>query len=408
MKVSNAITCIILIAFSVPVTGYGAVYLSYHDRDLSAWADPDYQTEHHEALNEFNRSISATGTTDTASAEQNSWIQIRYDNTHLAVSGQEYNTPATGEASVSGIGAEAFSQIRVDFVVNDGDMKWCIDYAFTGDDGYIQLCDDWTSCDDPIAFYYTGSGTDAGTLIAGTYTLWVAAYNDGTFQYNDGTFQTIFTVSEADLACTEQAECDDNDECTDDACVDNQCQYSDVNCDDSNECTNDSCDSLTGCVNDCNATGPSDLCCDDPACADAVVCLDCSSDADCDDNQWCNGSETCEDGACIPGENPCLDDENDCTDDSCDEVGDSCEYECNASDSEDPCCDDLACANSSVCGGPSNGGGSESDDGNGGCDCSVAGTSREFNLLQLIVSGLVFLLPAGFTSLKLRLLRRKS
>ena len=257
MKVSYAITCILLIAFSFPGTGYGAVSLSDHDRDLSAWADPDSQTERHESLFGWDRTISATGTTDTASAWQNSWIHILYDNTYLAVSGDaEDSTPATGGSSVIGASAEAFSQIRVFFTVDDGDMTWNIDYALTGDGGYIQLCDDWTSCDTPVAFYDSGSGTDAGTLTAGTYTLWVRTDNDGTFE-------TIFTVSEAGLACTEPADCDDNDACTDDACVDNECQYSAVNCDDSNECTNDSCDSLTGCQNSCNATAPSDPCCDD-------------------------------------------------------------------------------------------------------------------------------------------------
>jgi hypothetical protein len=72
--------------------------------------------------------------------------------------------------------------------------------------------------------------------------------------------------------CTEPLDCNDNDECTNDDCVDNQCQYSAVNCDDSNECTDDSCDSLSGCANICNATGPGDLCCDNPACQGNPVC----------------------------------------------------------------------------------------------------------------------------------------
>ena len=46
-------------------------------------------------------------------------------------------------------------------------------------------------------------------------------------------------------------DCDDSNACTNDDCLDHQCQHSAVNCDDGNECTVDSCDSVTGCVNTC-------------------------------------------------------------------------------------------------------------------------------------------------------------
>ena len=55
-----------------------------------------------------------------------------------------------------------------------------------------------------------------------------------------------------DCVCTEPADCDDNDACTDDDCIDNQCQYSPVNCDDTNACTKDTCDTVSGCLNTCN------------------------------------------------------------------------------------------------------------------------------------------------------------
>jgi hypothetical protein len=53
-------------------------------------------------------------------------------------------------------------------------------------------------------------------------------------------------------------------------------------------------------------------------------------------------------------------------------------------------------------------GGSTEQGGNGGCDCSVTGTSTDFNLLQLMISGLVYLLPLGFIRVRLRLLRCQS
>ena len=72
--------------------------------------------------------------------------------------------------------------------------------------------------------------------------------------------------------CTDPADCDDSDACTVEDCVDNECQYSAVDCDDSNACTEDSCDSLTGCANNCNATGNQDPCCADPACSSEPIC----------------------------------------------------------------------------------------------------------------------------------------
>jgi len=189
MKRVYAITVLILMAFSIPCKGYGAVTLSYHDRDLSAWAKPDYQTRHYELLGGWVGSISATGTTDTASAEQSSGIYYT-PHTYLEVSGEAMEgNPATGGSSVSGTNAEAFSQIMVDFVVNEGDMIWNIDYELTGDNTFIQLWDNWNWSGTPEVFYNSGSGTGTGTLTTGTYRLAVGTYNDGTFE-------TIFTVSE--------------------------------------------------------------------------------------------------------------------------------------------------------------------------------------------------------------------
>lgn len=67
-----------------------------------------------------------------------------------------------------------------------------------------------------------------------------------------------------DNACTEDAcvvasggcvhtpiSCDDNDACTEDSCdPDSGCVHSPISCDDGDPCTNDSCDPDTGCVNE--------------------------------------------------------------------------------------------------------------------------------------------------------------
>ena len=72
--------------------------------------------------------------------------------------------------------------------------------------------------------------------------------SDGIDNDKDG----FIDVEDPDCGCTEPADCDDSDACTDDDCIDNQCQYSPVNCDDTNACTEDTCDTVSGCVNTCN------------------------------------------------------------------------------------------------------------------------------------------------------------
>ena len=43
-------------------------------------------------------------------------------------------------------------------------------------------------------------------------------------------------------------------------------------CDDGSPCTDDVCNPLTGCVHACNAVGPEDPCCQEPACAGSPEC----------------------------------------------------------------------------------------------------------------------------------------
>ncbi|MFC1889942.1 cohesin domain-containing protein, partial [Thermodesulfobacteriota bacterium] len=76
---------------------------------------------------------------------------------------------------------------------------------------------------------------------------------------------------------------------------------------------------------------------------------ECTENWECDDGLFCNGAEECVDNICEPGAFPCLPDGNDCTADYCNETDDSCDYLCNATDYEDPCCEDSACSDALIC-----------------------------------------------------------
>ncbi len=76
-------------------------------------------------------------------------------------------------------------------------------------------------------------------------------------------------------ACTTDAECDDSNACTDDACVDGVCAFlnNTVTCDDDNECT------------------------DDDACVDAA-CVGTPNAIVCDDLSSCTSDDKCGEGEC--------------------------------------------------------------------------------------------------------------
>ncbi|MFC1888618.1 cohesin domain-containing protein, partial [Thermodesulfobacteriota bacterium] len=79
---------------------------------------------------------------------------------------------------------------------------------------------------------------------------------------------------------------------------------------------------------------------------------ECTGDWDCDDGLFCNGAEECVDYSCEAGAEPCPPDGNDCSDNLCNEDDDICEYPCNATDYEDPCCEDPACSDDPICEAP--------------------------------------------------------
>jgi hypothetical protein len=200
--------------------------------------------------------------------------------------------------------------------------------------------------------------------------------------------------------CLNDAECADDNLCTDDVCIPatgctnppnsdpcddgNACTEDDTcsggvclggpppDCDDANLCTDDSCNVSTGCVNAPN----SDPCDDGAVCTDGDFCgggacvggppLDCSdgnlctddlcdpidgcsnplNSDPCEDGNPCTEGDTCSGGACVSGGPRDCDDANTCTDDSCN-VSTGC---VNAPNS-DPCNDGTVCTNGDVCSG---------------------------------------------------------
>ncbi len=103
--------------------------------------------------------------------------------------------------------------------------------------------------------------------------------------------------------CTVDADCNDNNPCTDETCNGATCDYSNntATCDDANLCTVD---------DDCSGG----------TCAGDIIpdCQSCVSDGDCDDGRFCNGPETCVSLSCVPGDRPCK------VGQPCDELNDTC------------------------------------------------------------------------------------
>jgi len=134
--------------------------------------------------------------------------------------------------------------------------------------------------------------------------------------------------------CALDADCDDDDLCTTDTCVDGSCLHDSLLCDDGDACTLDSCDPLIGaCVSDPDGCDDGDLCTVDSC--DAT--LGCAHDP-----VLCAPGETCAAGICTPllcdGDGLCEAGENcdNCPSDCIAGSGPLCGNEiCEAGDGED-------------------------------------------------------------------------
>ena len=158
--------------------------------------------------------------------------------------------------------------------------------------------------------------------------------------------------------CATQDDCNDNNMCTSNDCVNSECAYLEINCDDAKDCTVDECNPLSGCINyqDCPAgqvcglngnceyptftcenktdgtacflEGETDLCktglCQSGICeAEEINCpenttcingscqpINCTTEDDCNDNNECT-TNSCEDTNCVYSP---IDVENSCND----------------------------------------------------------------------------------------------
>ena len=195
-----------------------------------------------------------------------------------------------------------------------------------------------------------------------------------------------YCVVEQEIAscCKSDLQCDDDDECTEDACVDNNCQHgyvalagcceSDTHCNDSEVCTKDfccldaSCDSPLGlvpmfhCVHEAagvNCCVTDEECKDDNWCTsdlcEANNCVHqnketcCYFKEDCDDGVWCTADD-CVEGDCqnIAAPGCCLseadcDDADPCTNDYC------LEAVCSYVQKEACCGSDADCPSGNPC-----------------------------------------------------------
>lgn len=192
--------------------------------------------------------------------------------------------------------------------------------------------------------------------------------------------------------------CDDQNPCTDDACVDGKCTNTPINglcsdgnlctiddkcsngicqgtplvCNDNNPCTNDSCDPDFGCIfepndepcDDGNICTVGDRCdggvcrggkdllscedqnpCTDDVCVPSKGCVHIPNNAPCDDGDPCTLGDVCKKGVCLPGNLPAIcDDNNPCTDDIC-KKGIGCVYLPNSA----PCDDGEPCFQNDHC-----------------------------------------------------------
>jgi hypothetical protein len=114
--------------------------------------------------------------------------------------------------------------------------------------------------------------------------------------------------AEGEAQCSDAADCDDGDLCTDDACDNGACANVPRDCDDGDLCTVDSCDPQTGdCMHD-------ELQCEDGLVCNGVACVPpCADESECDDEIDCT-EDACVEGVCVNTPVDC-DDEDEGDDD---------------------------------------------------------------------------------------------
>ena len=160
--------------------------------------------------------------------------------------------------------------------------------------------------------------------------------------------------------CISDVDCDDNDLCSRDRCVNKSCRNDPTACPPGQECNpvTGGCEGIALCNTSPEGTPCSDdrFCTMGDACQDGVCASGTASRCP-DDGLFCNGTESCDEASdqCIRSGNPCGDDGLFCNGaESCDETlnrcvpsgspcsGNQCCDEVADSCSEDPCCPDCS------------------------------------------------------------------
>lgn len=178
--------------------------------------------------------------------------------------------------------------------------------------------------------------------------------------------------------CKITADCNDGNDCTNDACGGGQCFFFGKNglscsdgdactkgdickghsctakpkiCNDGNKCTTDSCDKLKGCIFDYNATpcddgkvctvndacnsgsckGKAKVCndgngCTDDSCNEKSGCVTSFNNSSCSNGDACTSSDKCAAGTCKAGTSKTCDDKDACTLDTCDSKTGKCVF----------------------------------------------------------------------------------
>lgn len=174
-------------------------------------------------------------------------------------------------------------------------------------------------------------------------------------------YARVHVVDGTSQECLRDADCDDNDRCTEDFCQLGRCavRSADVFCDDGDPCTIDYCG-----LDQCRAIDALNCCRSDDECDDADPCTTdtctnnhCERDRtlSCDDGDPCTMNDTCQSGRCV-GEHvtECCSEDEDCDDgkpctvDVC--LPEGCRHQSfvGACDDSDPCtrndqCDGGVC-----------------------------------------------------------------
>ena len=209
-----------------------------------------------------------------------------------------------------------------DGVVDDQDADGCTTFSYDLDqDGYG--VDGQARCTCEAAGFYTA-------LQAGDCDDTRPDIHPDADEVCNGRDDDCDGVIDPDVCeCLAHGDCSDQNPCTSDACVDDQCVFTPLDgqaCDDGNPCTIDDACLGGGCEGAPKDCADEDLCDGDELCdPNTGDCVD-GQPVDCDDGDLCDGEEACDPatGACVDGAAVVCDDGDLCTVDACDPESGAC------------------------------------------------------------------------------------